>query len=527
MYDGLKNNRTLVIRPSTLQNTMNRLLLYLSIVCSIGCRTSAPGIQTASQVVAEQPVTLLHINDVYEIAPLDNGRVGGMARVATLYKQLKKQNPNSYFFHAGDFLSPSVIGTLKYEGKTIRGKQMVEVMNAAGVQYLTVGNHEFDLDDGEPVNLQERINESNAQWIVANARQKQGTAFVPFAKLTNGQRSEFPTSIVLQTPSGRIGFLAVTIPVNKPYVQITDPIDAAKAEYDRLKPQCDAVVALTHINIADDRRLAQAVPGLALIMGGHDHDHMLEKVGNVVIAKADANAKTVYIHRLTFDTNKRLTVTSELKAIDAAIPDDSLTKGVVTRWQGIADESFRSLGFDPNEVVAVAKDPWDGRESAVRNHPTLMTEAIAKAMRAAYPTADVALFNGGSIRIDDVIQGNITQYDIVRMLPFGGGMQRVAMTGRLLEQLLTAGRLNAGRGGYLQTDGAVYNETSQTWLINGQRLLVDRDYEVVISDFLMTGKEFGMSYLTPANGGVKTTVNPTAGDPRTDIRKVLIAYLKK
>ncbi|MCY7357449.1 MAG: 5'-nucleotidase C-terminal domain-containing protein, partial [Rudanella sp.] len=230
---------------------------------------------------------------------------------------------------------------------------------------------------------------------------------------------------------------------------------------------------------------------------------------------------------LTFDANKQVIVASELKIIDPTTPDDSLTKAVVTRWQGIADQSFRSLGFDPNEVVAVAKEPWDGRESAVRYHPTLMTEAIAKAMRAAYPTADVALFNGGSIRIDDVVQGNITQYDIVRILPFGGGIQRAAMTGRLLQQLLTAGRLNVGRGGYLQTDGATYNEEAQAWLINGKPLLTDRDYEVAITDFLMTGKEFGMSYLTPANGGVKTTVNPPAGDPRTDIRKVLIGYLKK
>ncbi|MCY7358802.1 MAG: metallophosphoesterase, partial [Rudanella sp.] len=268
---------------------MNRFLSYLalSLILLPGCRTTAPITRTATppvaataaQPVTSQPITILHINDVYEIAPLDNGRVGGMARVATLFKQLKKENPNSYFFHAGDFLSPSVIGTLKNEGKTIRGKQMVEVMNAAGVQYLTVGNHEFDLDDVEPVNLQERINESQSQWFVANARQKQGTDFVPFAKVANGQRTEFPASVVLQTPGGKIGVLAVTIPVNKPYVQITDPIDAAKAEYDRLKPQCDAVIALTHINIADDRRLAQAVPGLALIMAGHDHDHMLEKVG--------------------------------------------------------------------------------------------------------------------------------------------------------------------------------------------------------------------------------------------------------
>ena len=322
LYDRFAIRRTLELKILTSHNIMKRFLLFISLTFFIGCRTSAPTTNT-------QSVTLLHINDVYEIAPLDNGRVGGMARVANLYKTLKKTNPNTYFFHAGDFLSPSVIGTLKNDGKTIRGKQMVDVMNVAGVQYVTFGNHEFDLDDTEPTNLQERINESTFQWFVSNARQKQGVDFVPFAKVSNGQRTDFPTSFVLQTPGGKIGVLAVTIPVNKPYVQIADPIEVAKAEYERLKPQCDAVIALTHINIADDRRLAQAVPGLALIMGGHDHDHMLERVGNVVIAKADANARTVYIHRLSFNARKQLNVVSELKIIDpTTAPTTALTNAV-------------------------------------------------------------------------------------------------------------------------------------------------------------------------------------------------------
>ncbi|WP_019989685.1 bifunctional metallophosphatase/5'-nucleotidase [Rudanella lutea] len=491
-----------------------------------GCRTTQP-VSQSTPSASGQSVTFLHINDVYEITPLDNGKVGGMARVATVFRGLKKDNPNTYFFHAGDFVSPSVIGTLKSEGKTIRGRQMVDVMNAAGVQYVTFGNHEFDLDDEQPTNLQERINESAFDWVVANARQKQGGDFVPFAKQLGGQARPFPASVILQTPGGKIGVMAVTIPVNKPYVQITDPIEAARAEYERLKPQCDAVVALTHIDMVDDRRLAEALPGLALIMGGHDHDHMLERVGNVVIAKADANAKTAYIHRLRFDANKQLRVESELKAIDPSTPDDSLTQVVVNRWQQIADQSFKALGFDPTQVVTVAKEPWDGREAAVRRQATAMTDAIAQAMRAAYPTADVALFNGGSIRIDDVVRGNITQYDIVRMLPFGGGIQRVAMTGRLLNNLLHTGRLNKGRGGFLQMAGARYDEQTNTWLINDKPLQTDRDYEVAISDFLMTGKEFGLSYLTPANAGVKAVVKPDPTDPRTDIRKVLINYLRQ
>ena len=77
-------------------------------------------------------LTFLQVNDVYEVAPLTGGQVGGMARIATLKKQLLAENPNTFTFMAGDFLSPSLLGTIKYEGQRIKGKQMVEVMNTVG-----------------------------------------------------------------------------------------------------------------------------------------------------------------------------------------------------------------------------------------------------------------------------------------------------------------------------------------------------------------------------------------------------------
>ncbi len=70
-------------------------------------------------------VIFLQMNDVYEIAPLQGGKVGGLARVASLYQQLKDENPNTLFVLSGDFLSPSLLGTLKYQGQRIKGRQMV------------------------------------------------------------------------------------------------------------------------------------------------------------------------------------------------------------------------------------------------------------------------------------------------------------------------------------------------------------------------------------------------------------------
>ncbi|GHB69285.1 bifunctional metallophosphatase/5'-nucleotidase [Persicitalea jodogahamensis] len=471
-------------------------------------------------------ITFLHINDVYEIAPLDNGKAGGLARVAYLNKQLKKENPKGTFFVlAGDFLSPSVTGTLRYEGERIKGRQMVDVLNAAGLDLATFGNHEFDYDDDAPSTLNQRIEESKFRWVIANMQLRQGNKAVPFSK----DGANFPTSLVLDNGKVRVGIFGICIPVNKEYVQVTDPFDAARREYEDLKNRCDAVVALTHLDVVDDQRMAEQIPGLTLIMGGHDHDHMQLKVGSTVVAKADANAKTVYIHRLHFNRkNQLINLESELKTIDETTPEDPATAALVTKWQTIANESFREQGFDPNEVVYTTPEPWDGLEATVRREHGTLTTLIAESMFQAFPGSDLAVFNGGSVRVDDVLEGPISQYDIVRILPFGGGIKQVNMTGDLLHKVLEAGRLSRGKGGFLHHANVRYADDSRTWYIAGQPLDQTRTYQVVLPEFLLTGKEFGMSFLIPAHPGIIQPIfTPAPDDPRSDVRKVFIDYLRK
>ncbi len=479
----------------------------------------------ASACQTGRTVTFLHINDVYEIAPLNNGKSGGLARVAYLEKQLKKETPKStYFALAGDFLSPSVTGTLPYNGERIQGKQMVDVLNTAGVDLVTFGNHEFDYDDSGPMVLNKRIEESDFRWVIANMQLRDGSKTVPFSK----DGANFPTSVILDNGKVRIGLFGICIPINKDFVQVTDPFEAARREYEDLKNRCDVVVALTHLDLADDKRLAEQLPNLALIMGGHDHEHMMVKVGEVPIAKADANAKTAYIHRLYFDRKSRLIrLESELKTIDETVPEEPKTAAVVAKWQQISTQSFRELGFEPTEVVYTTPEPWDGRESTVRREHGALTTTIAQSTFAAFPGSDLAVFNGGSVRIDDVLEGPITQYDIVRILPFGGGISQVKMKGDFLQKVLEAGRLSRGKGGFLHHANARYDETTKIWYIGNEVIDEQREYQVVLPDFLLTGKEFGMSFLIPANPGIiQPILAPAKEDPRSDIRKVFIGYLK-
>lgn len=474
-----------------------------------------------------QEVIILHINDVYEITPLSNGTVGGMARMATIYKQLKAENPNTFFVHAGDFVNPSVIGTLSYEGKRIKGKQMVEVMNVAGIEYVTLGNHEFDLDYED---LQQRINESDFTWVIANAKHKSENGLLsPFFKEKQNIKSNFPTSVILRAGNLRIGMIGLMLPVDSHFLEVENPLEIAQKEYDKLKDSTEIVLALTHQSIEADKVLATKMQMIPLIMGGHEHDNMKIKVGQGVICKADANAKTAYIHRLSYDfQTKKTTIRSELKIIDNTIADDPETANVVNKWVQIAENSARAIGLNPQDIVMETSEPLDGLESSVRNKHTNLTDLVANAMKAASPNTVAAFYNGGSIRIDDKIEGKVTEYDILRVLPFGGQIFEVEMKGSLLQKMIEIGVANKGKGGYLHHTNI--KKKGKKWKVGGKRIKKDSYYNVAMTDFLMTGKEIGLDFLTEQNPDIRKVVKPDKAnkeDLRNDIRRAIVSYLKK
>ena len=116
-----------------------------------------------------------------KLAPLGGGLYGGMARVAHVVDSLKAINPNTYLFMSGDFLNPSLLGNLKHEGQRIKGRQMIEVMNAMNFTMATFGNHEFDLSYDD---FQKRLDESSFDWVNTNCYHNTERGIIPFSKVT-------------------------------------------------------------------------------------------------------------------------------------------------------------------------------------------------------------------------------------------------------------------------------------------------------------------------------------------------------
>ncbi|MBO9702819.1 MAG: bifunctional metallophosphatase/5'-nucleotidase [Sporocytophaga sp.] len=478
--------------------------------------------------------TILQINDVYEIEPLSGGEEGGMARVATVRKDLIKDNKNTIAVLAGDFVSPSFMGTLKYKGQRLAGKQMVDVMNATGVDYVTFGNHEFDIEKKQ---LQERINESEFAWISSNVEEKKADGSTgPFRKYKSGTSEVIRPYAIHKFDyengqSLRLGIIGVTLPLNKADSIVYDIwYFTLQDAYEKIKDSCDVIIGLTHLEIGMDKYIAERVQGLDLIIGGHEHMNMEKKVGKVKICKADANAKSAYIHKFTYKPRTRkVSVISELKAINSSIALDSEVNSTVQKWVAFRDSAVISLGFVAGETLMSADVPLEARESLVRSTSTNFTRLVTNSLLYSFPVADIAILNSGSIRIDDQLKGEITQADILRALPFGGSLSLVRMTGEELVRILDAGTSDAQKwnGGFLQIAGA--ERINNKWLLNGKEIVSNHTYTAVMPTFLSTGKEKNLEFInkfarttpdTLGNSGIEN------GYTKNDVRNSVIAYIK-
>ena len=104
----------------------------------------APGAPTPGDAVT---LRILHFNDVYEIGPVEGGRSGGLARVATLRAAMRDTVPSLVTTLGGDYLSPSALGTARVGAERLNGRQMVATLNALGLDVAVLGNHEFDVPE--------------------------------------------------------------------------------------------------------------------------------------------------------------------------------------------------------------------------------------------------------------------------------------------------------------------------------------------------------------------------------------------
>jgi 5'-nucleotidase len=373
-------------------------------------------------------VTLLTVNDVYRFTPADRGARGGLARVSTLRKRVMRDSPNALFLLAGDTISPSV------ESITYRGRQMIDAWNQAGLDYSVFGNHEFDY--GDEVLLQ-RMKESRFKWLGANVVDaKTGQPF-----------GGTPLFDVRDFGGVKVGVLGLVLPETKttskpgPATEFRDPCATARAVIPQMRAAgAQAIVALTHLSLAQDKALARCAEGIDVILGGHEHTLLQSSSGGVPIFKMTADARELGRIDLNINpaTGRVESIDWEIIPVTDAVEDDPAFAPVV--------EKYAKLTAELSAPVGRTSVPLDARSATSRTEETNTADFIADAFRRA-AQADVALVNGGSIRADDVLPaGELTVRDVLSILPFGNDLAVIEVTGDVLLQALEHGVAATGPG---------------------------------------------------------------------------------
>lgn len=442
-------------------------------------------VNAQSQTDCPVKVTLLQVNDVYQFAPVDNGTRGGLARVATLRKKIMAESPHTLLLMAGDTISPSI------ESNTYKGAQMIEAWNAAGLDYATLGNHEFDF--GPDVLLQ-RIAESKFKWLAANVIDKK----------TGKLFADTPEFIVREFDGVKIGLFGILLPETVqtsrpgPNIEIHEPCETASRVIPKIREAgAQVIVALTHLSMAEDKQLARC-SGVDVIIGGHEHTLLESMAGRAPIFKMTSDAREM--GRIDLNIDKK---TGKLESID--------WKVLPVTNEYLDDPSFAAINAkygallkDLGKEVGQTTVDLDMKSENVRTRETNMGNFVADAYRQA-TGADVALVNGGSIRADALIKpGMLTKRDVLSILPFNNKVLKIQVTGATLRAALEHGVASIGveaqPGRFPQVSGVKFSydasrkpgERITNITVNGRPLLDQQMYSLAATSYVV--KDGGDGY---------------------------------
>jgi 5'-nucleotidase / UDP-sugar diphosphatase len=454
-------------------------------------------------VAVAEPVTitLLHTNDVYEIAPRE-GR-GGLAELATLLQQERADAEHSITTFGGDMISPSVLSGLT------QGAQMIELYNLLGTDVAVLGNHEFDFG---PEVAAQRIRESDFPWLGTNVLGRDGKPALGAVDLH-----------MVDAGGYRIGFFGLLAPETDvlsspgPDITFAPPVETATAAVERLQAEgADVIVALTHDELAEDRDLARQVEEIDLILGGHDHDPITFHDGGTLIVKAGHDAHYLAAVELTVDRVQRgeeevveVVPTAWRYLSTAGAPPDPEIAAVVARYEA-------QLGQELAAPVGTTTVMLDTRRSTVRTAESNFGNLITDAMRRALG-ADVALMNAGGIRGDRTYQPGtvLTRNDVLTELPFGNVTVLIRLSGADLLAALENGvsQTEDDAGRFAQVSGMSYaydpsrppGSRIVEVEVGGDPLDTGRSYRVATNDYMFRG---GDGYAALGRGAV--LIDPSA-----------------
>lgn len=465
--------------------------------------TREPEVMTEEATMAGKTV-ILHTNDVH-------GAIAGYAYITALKADYEAKGAEVILVDAGDFSQ----GTT-YVSVT-KGLDAIEMMNAAGYDVVTLGNHEFDYGYAQ---LKENMSKAKFKVVCADVFNEDGTPI-------------FDASYTYTTKSGvKVGFFGMETPETQTKANPAlikgltfadkDAFTKAAADQVAALKDADVVICLAHLGVDAESApyrstdLYAAVKGIDFIIDGHSHTVMtkgekgepiqstgtaFKNIGVIVIDDASKKIESNSLYEIKEDTAKDATVAAAAKVI-------------VDRVNNEYGVKFATSKVELNG----AKAP-NGNRDVETNNGDLITDAMRwkvlqnKDGLTVNEDHVVAITNGGGIRAA-IAKGDVTKKDINTVLPFGNTVAVVYVTGEQLLEALEASTFSTPTavGGFPQVSGInftihtgkAYDKNDATYpestyygpktinrvvinSVNGKEFKTNEVYAVVTNNFCAAG----------------------------------------
>ena len=465
--------------------------------------TREPEVMTEEATMAGKTV-ILHSNDVH-------GAVEGYAYIAQLKADYEAKGAEVILVDAGDFSQ----GTT-YVSST-KGADAVTMMNAAGYDVVTLGNHEFDYGYAQ---LKENMSKAKFKVVCADVFNEDGTPI-------------FDANYTYTTKSGvKVGFFGMETPETQTKANPAlikgltfatgDAFTKAAADQVAALKDADVVICLAHLGVDAESApyrstdLYAAVKGIDFVVDGHSHTVMtkgekgepiqstgtaFKNIGVIVIDDASKKIESNSLYEIKEDTAKDATVAAAAKVIVDRVNNEYGTKFATSKVE-----------------LNGAKAP-NGNRDVETNNGDLITDAMRwkvlqnKDGLTVNEDHVVAITNGGGIRAA-IAKGDVTKKDINTVLPFGNTVAVVYVTGEQLLEALEASTFSTPTavGGFPQVSGInftihtgkAYDKNDATYpestyygpktinrvvinSVNGKEFKANEVYAVVTNNFCAAG----------------------------------------
>lgn len=445
-------------------------------------------------------ITIIHFNDCYNIEP--GPKSSGAAGFLTAINQYRHLNPMILF--SGDILSPSFMSTFT------KGEQMIPVLNDIGVHCAVFGNHEFDYGVDNLIDFTKR---TTFPWLLSNVIDKE----------TSNQLGDGLEFHIIERSGVKFGLIGL---IEEEWLSTLSTLDSSDVIYTDyvikgrelacwLKGPAhnvDYVIALTHFRTPNDIRLADSVPEIDLILGGHDHDYEVIQRPNCYIIKSGTDFREFSLISLRINADQvrktsqtiadkstnsdiKLSNQMDIERIDCSsyTPEPNL-KSKLDKFVTTIDEKM-------GKVLGQFNCELDGRFSSIRNYETNLGNFVTDIMLAS-THADLAILNSGTLRSDRIHpKGDFTMRDLFNILGYIDPIAVLQASGYHIWKALENGVSQWPKleGRFPQISGcsfvfdpskpALHRIDPETIMIGEEPLVLDKFYKLTTKAYLASGKD--------------------------------------